>query len=221
MLTVDAGDQFQGTLLSNYDEGELVFQAMSEVGYDAAVREITIDFGPSGWLVDQSADASKRREALLKILKIARFPLISANTFYIDSLVDAAGKKVSVDPRHCRPLEPGITVDWKRAQRPEFVVPYVLKTVSGVRVALIGIDNSLTTDVTTLDNVRDLCFATRPSNYRRTRAELEGKADVFVLVIHNGDASSDKDSHSFGEGANGSDPSGRCGRLRPHALHLQ
>jgi len=37
VLLLDGGDQFQGTLLSNYSEGELMFNLMNEVGYDAAV----------------------------------------------------------------------------------------------------------------------------------------------------------------------------------------
>src|SRR5262245_57197508 len=36
VLVVDAGDQFQGTLLSNFDEGKLIFSSMNEIGYDAA-----------------------------------------------------------------------------------------------------------------------------------------------------------------------------------------
>src|SRR6266702_2971500 len=53
VLVVDAGDQFQGTLISNYNEGRLVFQAMSQVGYDAVITgNHDYDFGPKGWLDD-------------------------------------------------------------------------------------------------------------------------------------------------------------------------
>ncbi|RYZ67785.1 MAG: bifunctional metallophosphatase/5'-nucleotidase, partial [Proteobacteria bacterium] len=34
VILVDGGDQFQGTLLSNFSEGQLVFDLMSEAGYD-------------------------------------------------------------------------------------------------------------------------------------------------------------------------------------------
>src|SRR5215510_5481472 len=34
VLVVDAGDQFQGTLLSNVNEGQLLIKAMSKIGYD-------------------------------------------------------------------------------------------------------------------------------------------------------------------------------------------
>ena len=51
VLVLDAGDQFQGTLISNTNEGSLVFSAMDEVGYDAVVPgNHDYDFGPKGWL---------------------------------------------------------------------------------------------------------------------------------------------------------------------------
>ena len=54
VLILDAGDQFQGTLISNYNEGRLVFQAMSQVGYDVAITgNHDYDSGPIGWLEDE------------------------------------------------------------------------------------------------------------------------------------------------------------------------
>src|SRR6516164_1989460 len=54
VLVLDAGDQFQGTLISNYNEGRLVFQAMSQAGYDVAITgNHDYDFGPVGWLEDE------------------------------------------------------------------------------------------------------------------------------------------------------------------------
>lgn len=186
VLTVDAGDQFQGTLLSNYDEGELVFRAMNLVGYDAVVPgNHDYDFGPSGWLIDQSEDESRKREAFEKIINLARFSLISANTFYHASLVDMKGEQVEVERRGCKTDK---IIDWTKAKRPGFLVPYVIKRVAGVRVALIGLDLPSTPETTTPANVVDLCFGAEIEHYRRTRALLQGKADVFVIVIHNGNA---------------------------------
>src|SRR6266852_9607858 len=49
VLVVDAGDQFQGTLISNHNEGRLVFQAMSQTGYDVAITgNHDYYFGPGG-----------------------------------------------------------------------------------------------------------------------------------------------------------------------------
>src|SRR5262249_45151367 len=53
VVVVDAGDQFQGTLLSNYNEGQLMIAAMNGIGYDAAITgNHDYDFGPEGWLED-------------------------------------------------------------------------------------------------------------------------------------------------------------------------
>src|SRR5262245_45819785 len=37
VVLVDAGDQAQGTLLSNFNEGELIFRVMDRMGYDAII----------------------------------------------------------------------------------------------------------------------------------------------------------------------------------------
>ena len=85
VLVLDAGDQFQGTLISNYNEGKLLFQAMSRVGYDAVITgNHDYDFGPVGWLDDQVTPTTvdqDPRGALKAALAYAQFPLISANTF--------------------------------------------------------------------------------------------------------------------------------------------
>lgn len=165
VLVVDAGDQFQGTLISNYNEGDLVFSTMKLLGYDAVIPgNHGYDFGPLGWLVDQSSDPSKRREALERNLFRNPIPLISANTFLLGG----------------------------DEQQPFFLKPYIIKNIAGVRVALIGIDHHDTHKMTTLDNVADLRFGDEEESYRRIRRQLQDKADVFVMVIHNGNSSSDK-----------------------------
>jgi len=205
-VVVDAGDQFQGTLLSNYDEGLLMFQGLSEVGYDAVVPgNHDYDFGPLGWLVDQvtpgHADQNPRG-ALERIVAVARFPLISANTFFRASLRDVSGRALEVRNNGCRveslaagpstPAAPAdLPIDWSRAERPTFLQPYVIKVVAGVRVAMIGIDHANTPSMTTVQNVTDLCFADEAESYLMVRRELEGQADVFVLVMHGGDSSNE------------------------------
>src|SRR5262245_23022564 len=78
VLVLDAGDQFQGTLISNFNEGQLVFQAMSQVGYDVAITgNHDYDFGPVGWLQDEpTAPDQDPRGALKAALTHAKFPLI-------------------------------------------------------------------------------------------------------------------------------------------------
>lgn len=200
VLVLDAGDQFQGTLVSNYNEGRLLFQGMSQVGYDAAITgNHDYDFGPVGWLVDEPTGDQDSFGALKAALTYAKFPLISANTFLLSSLRDAAGHEVLVDQEGCDPKAKGgehniPVIDWSRAMSPDFIKPYLIKEVAGVRVAIIGVDNVFTPTTTTTADVRDLCFEREADAYLRVRAQLDGQADVFVLLIHDGNT---KDTHDL------------------------
>ncbi|MCC7440936.1 MAG: bifunctional metallophosphatase/5'-nucleotidase [Bdellovibrionales bacterium] len=199
VLLVDAGDQFQGTLLSNYNEGELVFRSLDQMGYDAVVPgNHDYDFGPVGWLQDRVVPGhpdQDPRGALNRIRRLVRFPLVAANVYVRESLVDPHGYLVDMD----QPVEEGGTdpedrVDWARAVRADFVRPYVIRTVAGVRVAMIGLESSGTPKMTTAENVSDLYFRDPFYAYLDVRAELEGKADIFVLVAHMGNAGVEDDA---------------------------
>src|SRR5499427_5425284 len=201
VLVVDAGDQFQGTLISNINEGRLLFQAMSQAGYDVAITgNHDYDFGPVGWLEDEvtptTADQDPRG-ALKAALSHAQFPLISSNTFLRSSLRDALGNQVQVGQQGCDPIvEAGQmppAIDWTKAASPDFLKPYLIKEVGGVRVGVIGIDNMFTPTTTTPANVSDLCFEREADAYLRVRAQLDGQADVFVLLIHDGNTDRTKD----------------------------
>ncbi|MFN7685439.1 MAG: bifunctional metallophosphatase/5'-nucleotidase [Oligoflexia bacterium] len=190
VVVLDAGDQFQGTLISNFNEGELVFKLMGEIGYDAVVPgNHDYDFGPKGWLKDRAtAPGENPREVIEGLAENAKFPLISANTYFRKSLVDrATGASVEVASHSCAAAS-GIEVDWKRARRPDFLKPYVIKKVAGIRVALIGLDNPATANMTTAVNVSDLCFRDPVETYTEIANELKGQAEIFVLAIHGADA---------------------------------
>jgi 5'-nucleotidase len=198
VLVVDAGDQFQGTLISNHNEGQLVFKAMSQAGYDVAISgNHDYDFGPVGWLEDAPTTPDQdARGALKAALTYASFPLISANTFLRSSLRDAAGNQVQVDQQGCVPKVEGNhlpVIDWDRAARPEFLKPYLIKDLAGARVAIIGIDNVFTPTTTTAADVSDLCFEREADAYLRVRAMLDGQADVFILLIHDGNTKDSND----------------------------
>jgi 5'-nucleotidase len=199
VVLVDGGDQFQGTLVSNFTEGQLIFSVMNRIGYDAVVPgNHDYDFGPIGWLEDQVSPASSDknpRGALLRLAQQANFPLLSANTYFKSSLVGLEGSRVAVEGSFCKPLSSEVSrlpIDWSRATRPTFLQPYVIKEVAGLRVALIGIDHPTTPVITTPANVSDLCFRDEADTYAEVRTELEGKADLFVMVIHNGNIGNEK-----------------------------
>lgn len=192
VVLVDAGDQFQGTLLSNYDEGQLVFRLLADIGYDAVIPgNHDYDFGPEGWLEDRVRPGNpdqNPRGALERLVAGSPFPLLGANTFLKESLVDEHGRAVETKSVGCAPVRAGQKINWSRARRPEFLRPWLIRTVADVRVALIGIESELTPKATVEENVADLCFRDEAESYLEVRRELEGKADVFVVIMHLGNS---------------------------------
>jgi 5'-nucleotidase len=212
---LDSGDQFQGTLLSNSDEGESVFRVMNEVGYDAVVPgNHDYDFGPLGWLYDRvtpGITSSNPREVIERLSGIARFPLLSANT-YLKASLKSGGRPIALDDQ-CRPAQetPAQPISFEDGQAPSFLKPYAIFNRAGVRIAVIGIDNHGTSTSTTRENVSDLCFRDETEAYLDVRRKLEGKADLFVLMMHNGNTDKVKE---------GSEIVRKINRAYPHGVHL-
>jgi 2',3'-cyclic-nucleotide 2'-phosphodiesterase (5'-nucleotidase family) len=184
VLLLDGGDQFQGTLISNYNEGALVIGLMKQIGYDALIPgNHDFDFGPKGWLIDQSNDPTKRREVLESLIAGLGAPMLAANDYY------RTYQGVTAD-ENCKPT-PAAKGEWQPVRPSIFQPARVLTTAGGVRVAVIGMDNFKTPVMTTEDNVADLCFADEVATYRSVQDSLNGKADIFVLLVHEGDATTD------------------------------
>jgi 5'-nucleotidase len=195
VLVVDGGDQFQGTLLSNFDEGKLVMQSLSQAGLDAAVPgNHDYDFGPLGWLIDKLprdqkphlSPESDPRGALMVAIEGVRFPLLSANTYIKSSLRDWDGVPLEVESKDCRVVNSENEPIFALSERPSFLKPYTILERAGLRIALIGLDHTATASMTTAENVSDLCFRNEVDTYLEVREELEGKADLFVLLVHGG-----------------------------------
>jgi 5'-nucleotidase len=228
LVVLDSGDQFQGTLLSNYDEGHSMFKAMNEVGYDAVVPgNHDYDFGPLGWLYDRvtAGETSENPlEVIESLAKSARFPLLSANTYLKDSIKTQVGRhsvelNSSCEPAHASPAEP---LDFILAQRPSFLSPYQIIEKAGVKIALIGLDNKNTASTTTSENVESLCFRDELETYLEVRRTLEGRADLFVLLIHQGDSSNSKTASELTQRINSTLPRGvdLVAAGHTHAIHL-
>lgn len=215
LFVLDSGDQFQGTLLSNHDEGESMFRAMNAISYDAVVPgNHDYDFGPIGWLYDRvqpGVTSAHPREVIERLAGIAEFPLLSANTYLKESIL-AGGIRVPLDDQ-CRPSNqtPSHALDFTGATRPSFLQPFRILEKAGVRVALIGLDHPATASTTTRENVSDLCFRDPFSTYLEIRDALEGKADVYVLLIHEGNS---KTSQSASELAR------KINEVRTPGVHL-
>ncbi len=212
LLILDSGDQFQGTLLSNFDEGASLFNTFNEIGYDAIVPgNHDYDFGPLGWLYDRVTPgdtSSDPREVIKSLASMARFPLLSANTYYRNSIL-AGGRRIELDDQ-CRPSgeTPAAPLDFTAAKRPEFLKPFTIVKRAGVRVALIGLDNKSTASSTTKENVSDLCFRDEVSEYLEIRRDLDGKADLFVILIHNGDTDKNFEGSEITRKINAAIPNG-------------
>ncbi len=73
-----------------------------------------------------------------------------------------------------------------KADGTPYLTPYVIKTVDGVRVALIGLATPETVYKTNPNNVIGLTFEDPIVTTKRVLSELAGKADVFVAMAHLG-----------------------------------
>ena len=159
VLLVDSGDLFQGTLESNYFEGEPVVRAYNLLGYTAtAVGNHEFDYGPVG----PDATARKPGEdpvgALKKNAEAAKFPFLSAN------MTEKAT---------------GRTPAWAR--------PYTMVDVAGVRVGIIGISTPQTPSTTMPANVTALRFSDPVSATIAAASELRAKgADAVIVLAHMG-----------------------------------
>jgi len=214
LFVLDSGDQFQGTLLSNYDEGKAVFKAFNEIGYDAAIPgNHDYDFGPIGWLYDKvtpGETSDNPREVIEQLASMANFPLLSANTYYKNSIrISGTNQNIKLDSE-CKPSNASLSgnLDFVDAARPSFLKPYTIIKKAGVRVALIGLDSHATASVTTIENVNDLCFRDEAATYLEIRKSLEGKADVFVLLLHNGNTSNSDEASTITHKINTAYPNG-------------
>jgi 2',3'-cyclic-nucleotide 2'-phosphodiesterase (5'-nucleotidase family) len=214
LFVLDSGDQFQGTLISNYDEGKAVFKAFNEIGYDAAVPgNHDYDFGPIGWLFDKvtpGQTSQNPREVIEQLANLAKFPLLSANTYYKATIkVEGTNDSVKLDSE-CKPANATLkdSLNFTNAVSPSFLKPYVIIEKAGVRVALIGLDNHVTASTTTIENVDDLCFRDEVATYLEIRKALEGKADVFVLMMHNGNSSNSSEGSEIVRKINEAYPNG-------------
>lgn len=194
VLLLDAGDQFQGTLVSNFNEGKAMMSIMSLIGYDAIVPgNHDYDFGPLGWQDDvvlETTESALRDNvgALKAALQEAQFPVLSANTYLRASLKAAgSGEPVEVESENCRPETEGLNIDWAAALRPSFVKPYAIIAKAGLKVAVIAVDNEDTAKTSMPPNLVDFCFRDFVESYREVRAALQGQADVFVMLAHEGD----------------------------------
>jgi len=166
VVLVDAGDLFQGTLMSNITEGEVVISAFNLLNYDAAaIGNHEFDYGPVG-PVSAATEASMDPFGALKArIAQAKFPLLSTNIYE---------------------AETGLRPSW---MHPEGAIIIERR---GIKVGIFGLTTPQTPTVTLPINVASLRFGSLATEALATTKRLrEQGADLVVAVVHAGGRCSD------------------------------
>jgi 5'-nucleotidase len=161
VLLLDAGDLFQGTLVSNLSEGQVVIDAFNAIGYDAAaIGNHEFDYGPVGPHVIAEQPGEDVFGALKARIAQAHFPLLSVNIY------DKATDK--------RP-------DWLPGDGTALIER------KGVKVGIIGLTTPQTPVTTLPINVASLRFGPLAPEAEAAAKRLREKgAEVVVAVMHAG-----------------------------------
>src|SRR5436305_3649898 len=159
VIVVDSGDLFQGTLESNFFEGEPVVKGYNALGYDAAaVGNHEFDYGPVGPDSVARLPGEDPLGALKKITKEAKFPFLSAN------LTEKATGK---------------TPSWAKR--------YIIVEANGARVGIIGLSTPDTPNTTMAANVALLNFGDPVAATVSAAKELRAAGvDAIVVIAHMG-----------------------------------
>lgn len=169
VLLVDSGDLFQGTLESNYFEGEPIVKAYNELGYAAtAVGNHEFDYGPVGPDSVVKTPGEDPLGALKKNAAMAKFPFLAAN------MTERAT---------------GATPAWAKK--------WIVVNVEGVRIGIIGLATPSTPSTTTASNVATLNFGDPVAATVAAANELRNQGvDAIIVLAHMGGKCSDvKDVH--------------------------
>lgn len=144
LLLLDAGDEFQGSIDSNLEEGRPMVRFFNQLGYNAAVLgNHEFDFGPVGSLGSYDPGAAKGldlRGTLKARIAEANYPYLAANIFEkkTGDFPGIAGTKASVLLRAGR-LKVGVigltTVDTPTTTRPAFVSELEFREMAKIAVA--------------------------------------------------------------------------------------
>ncbi len=161
VVLLDAGDMFQGTLLSNSTEGAVVIAAFNRLKYDAAaLGNHEFDYGPEGEMSVATTDSVDAFGALKARINQATFPVLSANTYE---------KQTQKHPA------------WLKGDGTALVVRH------GVKIGIIGLTTTQTPSTTVPVNVKSLQFNDLTQEALAASARLKSQgAEVIVVTAHAG-----------------------------------
>ena len=169
LLVLDAGDIFQGTLVSNLSEGAVMVDAFNALGVDAvAVGNHEFDYGPVGPAVVPASPGDDPVGALKARIAQAQFPFLAANV-----------------------------VETSTGAPPAWLKGTAIRDVGGVRVGIIGLITPETPNTTNPVNVAGLRFLPLAPTAKAAAEKLRAQgAQVVVVVAHAGGKCEDlRDPH--------------------------
>lgn len=161
VVLVDAGDLFQGTLVSNLTEGSVVIEAFNQLGYDAAaIGNHEFDYGPIGPVSASTVTTLDPFGALKARIAQAKFPLLSTNIYQTSD---------------------GLRPSWLPTDGTLIIER------AGLKIGLLGLTTPQTPTVTLPINVESLKFRPLASEAltAATRLRTQG-ADIVVAIVHAG-----------------------------------
>lgn len=159
VMLVDSGDLFQGTLESNFFEGEPVVVAYNAMGYSAAaVGNHEFDYGPVGPDSIVRTPGEDPLGALKKNAAMAQFPFLSANI-----------------------------TEKSTGKPPSWLTPYTIVEIGGAQIGVIGLTTPDTPNVTIASNVASLNFGDPVAATINAARELRAKhVDAVIVIAHMG-----------------------------------
>ncbi len=161
VVLVDAGDLFQGTLMSNLTEGSVVIEAFNALGYDAAaIGNHEFDYGPVGEASHATQPGQDPFGALKARIAQAKFPLLSTNIYESNSRLRPSWL----------PGDGTVIIERK-----------------GVKIGILGLTTPQTPTTTLPINVTTLRFAALgPEALTSAKRLRERGADLVIAVVHAG-----------------------------------
>ncbi|MBI5548943.1 MAG: 5'-nucleotidase C-terminal domain-containing protein [Deltaproteobacteria bacterium] len=161
LVLLDAGDLFQGTLVANLSEGEVVIAAYNLLGYDAAaIGNHEFDYGPLGPKSAAVDPGDDPLGALAARAAQAHFPLLARNLY-----LSSTGKRPAFQKNDGT-----------------FIIER-----KGVKIGLLGLLTPLTPQVTNPVNVAGLQFGPLAEEALAGAADLRARgAQVVVALVHAG-----------------------------------
>jgi 2',3'-cyclic-nucleotide 2'-phosphodiesterase (5'-nucleotidase family) len=159
VLLVDAGDEMQGSLLSNLQHGLPVIAAYKAMGYAVATfGNHEFDWGQQN-LVDRVTQAAQAPNS---------YPYVSANIVVQDGASCAASGWTS--PSFAQP----------------YVIKTVGAAPNQVNVAFTGVTTGETPTITIASATAGLCFKDPAESIQHYYADMKAQADVIVVLSHLG-----------------------------------